>query len=506
VTLALRTAHPFKPLALISYIPVSLSPSPSLSSTLHMSSPGDEEFERLQREELERAQRAAQQQRESGQSSIPLRLPVGPSKSRMDPEERPQNLETRMAKIEELLLKLAVDQKSSVSEEPRQPAKGMSETKDYHYAARIEPVTESSQIPIRNRRFVEVLSTSTYRLRDRNEQLPLDQSLSLTQVSNQIRPRMDGYYFSGENPLKVLPFLRHLTRIADQSRISEATILWIVEDFLQSPARESFRAQAHTTWPEAVHWLLITFAPESSLESAVRKLNLSSQGPLEKVKQFGLRLQLEASTLGTLISLSEVKALFSQGLADPIRSLFAAHQPVHELEDTTPLSVLVARAELLETGTASRSTSTRAITRSNLPALATPEIQEDTTNLGVEEEDAAVLAFGSSSGPQSMTCFVCYQQGHWWIDCPLLSHLSAEEKEEIAVRRRTYYANASRHPRTPQELSARTSGSNEPYVMRPGWQTERGMVRPASIWPATAVENKKDLSVSKKAPATPKEE
>jgi hypothetical protein len=114
------------------------------------------------------------------------------------------------------------------------------------------------KIPIRTKRFSNVLTVSSYRLVDTNERLPFDQSISLTQISNQIRPRMEGYFFSGEAPLKVLPFLRHLTRIANQSRLSEATLLWIMEDFLHSPARDALRAQAHQNWREAVHWLLLT--------------------------------------------------------------------------------------------------------------------------------------------------------------------------------------------------------------------------------------------------------
>jgi hypothetical protein len=106
-----------------------------------------------------------------------------------------------------------------------------------------------------------------------------------------------------------------------------------MEEFLNSPPRDAFRAQAHQTWPEVVHWLLLTFASESSLEQAVRSLNLENQGHVESVKQFGLRLQLESSTLGFLISTSETKSLFSQGLNGPLRSLFVAHKPPHELED-----------------------------------------------------------------------------------------------------------------------------------------------------------------------------
>jgi hypothetical protein len=338
-------------------------------------------------------------------------------------------------------------------------------------------------------------------LTDRTDQLPSDKSISLTQISNQVRPRMDGYFFSGEPQLKVLSFLRHLARIANQSRISEATLLWIVEDFMQSPASESFRAQAHATWPAAIHWLLITFAPESSLEQAVRKLNLAIQGASEKVKQFGLRVQLEASILGSLVSASEVKSLFSQGLSEPIRSMFVAHQPSHELLDSTPLAVLVSRAELLETGIGPRSSTSRTSGRNVLPILASPETTIDEGE-GREEQPSSVLSVDSGVKAKEVVCFVCYIPGHWWIECPCLTHLSAEEKEDIAVRRRTYYSNVgSRRNRSPSDL---TQGEPAAKWGRPGWKKNQGMVPPASIWPATVVEKNKHFASSEKVPAAPK--
>jgi hypothetical protein len=292
-------------------IPLYLYPLISMDPSRDAAGSSEQEvYEALRREELARAQRTAQAQQDSSRPPITLRLPLGPKMEAQAPDDRSQtSIENRMRVLEDLIMKLTMNPKPSTSKESPKPMPLTTETTVYQDTSPKHESLELSRIPVRNKRFAEVLSISSYRLTDRNEQLPFDQSVSLTQVSNQIRPRMEGYYFSGEPPLKVLPFLRHLTRIADQSRISEATLLWIVEDFLQSPARESFRAQAHNTWPGAVHWLLITFAPESSLERAVRTLNLASQASLETVKQFGLRLQLEASTLGSLISLSEVKAL-----------------------------------------------------------------------------------------------------------------------------------------------------------------------------------------------------
>ena len=173
----------------------------------------------------------------------------------------------------------------------------------------------------------------------------------LTTFANQIRPRLSDCVFSGEYPLEVLPFLTQLVRVADQSYLSEAILLWIVDDFIKTPAKEAFRAQAFDSWPAAVLWLLSTYVPESTLEAAVRRMQVAGQRPLESVRALGNRLQMDSAALGSLMAAPEVKSLFSQGLLDPVKSLFAANQPGHEFEDRTPLSVLVARAEFQETGT-----------------------------------------------------------------------------------------------------------------------------------------------------------
>jgi hypothetical protein len=101
-----------------------------------------------------------------------------------------------------------------------------------------------------------------------------------------------------------------------------------------------------------VHWLLTSYAPETTIEAAVRSLNTTTQRPSEAVRDFGLRVQQEASLLGSLIPLSELKSLFSQGLRDPVRSNFAAGQGASELLDSVHLTVLIGRAELLERGSA----------------------------------------------------------------------------------------------------------------------------------------------------------
>jgi hypothetical protein len=460
-------------------------------------------LEALRKEELARAQSAAQAHQASSRPSIPMRIPFGPLVYEDKSDRSQSTVETRLKNLEAELKELISLKQDETSHPPNRTGPEVSSNRALPEWPGASTSMRIPNIPIRNKRFSDVLAVSSYRLADTNERLPFDQSMSLTQVANQIRPRMEGYFFSGETPLKVLPFLRHLTRIANQSRLSEATLLWIMEDFLQSPAREAFRAQAHQTWPEAVHWLLLTFASESSLEQAVRSLNLANQAQVENAKQFGLRLQLESSTLGSLISLSETKSLFSQGLNEPVRSLFAAHQPPHELDDTTPLSVLVSRAELLETGTSQRSPSPKAVTRSNprLPMLVAQNIDEDPIVI-TETEEIQAIALQANSSSKGLVCFVCYLAGHWWLDCPCLAHLPAEHKEDIAVRRRQYYMEIN--SRRKNNLSGSERKAESTWMSRPGWKTDQGIRPPASIWPATVVE-KPQASSSEKVMAAPKE-
>jgi hypothetical protein len=119
-----------------------------------------------------------------------------------------------------------------------------------------------------------------------------------TVVSNAVAHlRLDGCFFSGDPALAVLPFLRQLVKIANQSHVSEAALLWIVEEFLRSPARDAFRTQQFLKWPSAVHWLLTKYVPESALDAAIRTLQTASQNQGEDVRKFGLRLHLQTAAL-----------------------------------------------------------------------------------------------------------------------------------------------------------------------------------------------------------------
>jgi hypothetical protein len=139
--------------------------------------------------------------------------------------------------------------------------------------------------------------------------------------------------------------------------------------------------------------LLTSYAPETAIEEAVRNLQRTTQRSTEKVRDYGLRVQQEASLLGPLIPLSELKSLFSQGLCDPVRSNFAAGQAPLELADHTPLTTLICRAELLERGSMGVGENRLTVPprpRFARPVLALPNMDDD--DYGNSDDKMAVLA------------------------------------------------------------------------------------------------------------------
>ena len=110
------------------------------------------------------------------------------------------------------------------------------------------PTVTDFPILVRNQRFARVLAVSHYRLRDQDTNLHPDQMGNLSSSSSHIRPRMDGYYFSGSPSLAVLQFLEQLVTVAYLNLLTDATLLWIVADFLRPPAQDAFRRQKLRGW------------------------------------------------------------------------------------------------------------------------------------------------------------------------------------------------------------------------------------------------------------------
>ncbi len=133
---------------------------------------------------------------------------------------------------------------------------------------------------------------------------------------------------------------------------------------------------------------------------------------------FGLRPQLEAGRLGALVSISELKSLFAQGLNEPTHSLFASYQTPEEMEPHVPLSVLIQRAEQLETGMSSRTTTrasrtlpSRTITKgSKAKDIVLADIEGNPSDAIKEAgEFDRELELMAISDDKPRNCYVCYR-------------------------------------------------------------------------------------------------
>jgi hypothetical protein len=106
--------------------------------------------------------------------------------------------------LQDLTLKFATN--NAKADEPGAPA-------DPVYQVQDDP-DEGSTL-IRKRRYKTVLSVSSYRLRDQTTNLRPDQTTHLSSTAALIRPRLEGSFFTGTPPLRVLSFLAQIVRVAN---------------------------------------------------------------------------------------------------------------------------------------------------------------------------------------------------------------------------------------------------------------------------------------------------
>ncbi len=86
---------------------------------------------------------------------------------------------------------------------------------------------------------------------------------------------------TGREPIRRLQFLSTFVRQLNNNALSEGAALKIWPHFLADDALEAFRTQAEdgddalggfSTWPEAVQWVLQTYARDKYLEEAVAEV------------------------------------------------------------------------------------------------------------------------------------------------------------------------------------------------------------------------------------------
>jgi hypothetical protein len=345
-------------------------------------------------------------------------------------------------------------------------------------------------------RFRSVLDYRYYRLHKRSNHYDAKVAATVAKMSRQMEASFK-LRFDGSDTLSVLQFLNSFVETADTNGVREGAALYVLRAFLDTPAREEFTAFKASSFPEAVDWMLSTFAPVSFLAAEYKRICSLTQNSGESPREFSLRLRQSASRLGPLMDEAAVTILL-EGL-DPSLSGFVQSA----LKNQKPTFTLVIQeAEMVYSSV--RATERRFVARnggdlkSMRPAILTnpnrarenlrpyreavarpvltsewvPEhsAQETHADIGdgrfeaidphrdFDEEDIdradQVMIAHLSNPQQSRYCYTCWRPGHFSANCPLIPE---GERAAIARRRadimrlrdqRQHYTREPQHGRT----------------------------------------------------------
>jgi hypothetical protein len=296
-------------------------------------------------------------------------------------------------------------------------------------------------------RFQPLFDLESYRLTNRRAVVTARGISRLTKRAGEIRPRITTL-FSGRDSLYIIPFLSRLREVSNEAGLSEGMLLRILPDLMIEPALTAFRSAHPISYPVAVRWFLLTYAPESSVAEYWRRLQQSRQAESETPNDFALRLQLEASKLGSLVSPQELKALFEDGLVDAIRYLLRATiapDPRKTLTDSVTTASALAKALSSNTSDSGfKSDAGRLRARRVLiadPTSPSESVPSDWRIAEDQESEDLMICYSDRelrTGNQHREthgvrlCWTCWLPGHFSEECPVVpDHL----RPEIAVRK-----------------------------------------------------------------------
>lgn len=181
-----------------------------------------------------------------------------------------------------------------------------------------------------NERFTKALSYRTYRLRKRDERYDDEVAQRLAKTARQLKHVMTVPLFTGEDPIAVLAFLKNFKFACDETGVAEGAALPLMKYFMAGEARETMLSYVGRgtgfadarpgidiiySYPEAVNWLLLTYAKESVLQTAYRQVTQMRQGMGETEEQFAFRLRKEALRCGDAFLERSLMAIYIDGLS-----------------------------------------------------------------------------------------------------------------------------------------------------------------------------------------------
>jgi hypothetical protein len=138
-----------------------------------------------------------------------------------------------------------------------------------------------------------LVSYRTYRLEDSSQSFDPSVTAKLSSYAKRLKHSIEDK-LSGDEPIKVLQFLRTFKAAADHNRVGEDAAACFVPYFLQGMAKEGYRAQMDEVpsgmpkYPFMVQWLLETYALEDDLAKVYMAATTAKMLEGEDERAFGV--------------------------------------------------------------------------------------------------------------------------------------------------------------------------------------------------------------------------
>ncbi|GAB0491624.1 hypothetical protein MMPV_002878 [Pyropia vietnamensis] len=181
-------------------------------------------------------------------------------------------------------------------------------------------------------RFAAVLSYETYRLRNKKAKYGSAEARKMGRKTRDMKHSFAGYPpFSGKEPLRIFAWLRKFVKACNDNDVTEGMALYAAPHFMTGDAEVRYTRvlpdSAGTasgakvdSYPEAVNWLLLTYAEPHTLALAQDTFSRAIKEPDEPVEAFASRLRALSELCGNIHSEGTMKQQLIQGLPEYVRT------------------------------------------------------------------------------------------------------------------------------------------------------------------------------------------
>ena len=190
-------------------------------------------------------------------------------------------------------------------------------------------------------RYDKLLSYRYYRLKRVIQTRNSSSTTRLISLIKNLELTFSERKFDGKDPILILDFLARFTEECDILGMTEGQAFMALPKFLAKTAATQYRARQHgghaggiTAWPEAVQYLLRTYATPGAIRRATSDLRTIRQLPDEDESAYAARINEAAYRCGNIHLEDEKMTFFVDGLQPELRTTVARYredQPRHEM-------------------------------------------------------------------------------------------------------------------------------------------------------------------------------